>query len=124
LPAITTSPIPQNGKEKIKINNLTLRYARKYARWGWSVIPIPAKEKAPHLKNWQKLRLKKSDLADYFSGGGNIGVLLGAPSEDTLDVDLDCDQSISLAPAYLPETGRIHGRKSKPRSHWHYRGQP
>jgi hypothetical protein len=107
----------------MKIDNLTLKYAQKYARRGWSVVPVPAKEKAPRLKDWQKLRLKKSDLADYFSGGGNVGVLLGEPSKHLLDVDLDCDQAVFLASAFLPATERIHGRKSKPRSHWYYYGQ-
>jgi Bifunctional DNA primase/polymerase, N-terminal/Phage integrase family len=106
----------------MKTDNLTLNYAGKYTRRGWSVLPIPAREKAPCRKGWQNLRLKKSDLADYFSGGGNIGVLLGAPSKYLVDVDLDCDQAIFLASSFLPATGRIHGRKSKPRSHWYYYG--
>ena len=96
----------------MKIDNLTLKYARKYARRGWFVVPVPAKEKAPQRKGWQKLRLKKSDLADYFSEGRNLA-----------DTDLDCDEAIFLAPAFLPPTGRIHGRKSKPRSHWYYYSQ-
>lgn len=107
----------------MKIDNLTLKYARKYTRRGWSVLPIPAKEKAPRLKGWQKLRLNKSDLADYFSEGGNIGVLLGDPSKHLIDIDLDCDEAIVLATAFLPSTGRIHGRKSKPDSHWYYYGE-
>jgi hypothetical protein len=107
----------------MKNNNLTLKYARKYIRYGWSVIPISSNEKAPHLKGWQNLRLTKSDLAEHFQGGGNIGILLGEPSGNLLDTDLDCGEAIFLAPAFLPPTGRIHGRKSKPLSHWYYYSQ-
>jgi Bifunctional DNA primase/polymerase, N-terminal len=123
LAAVTTWPT-QFAKDKImKIDNLTLKYARKYTRRGWSVVPIPVKEKAPRLKGWQKLRLNKAGLADYFSEGGNIGVLLGDPSKHLIDIDLDCDEAIVLASTFLPATERIHGRKSKLRSHWYYYGE-
>jgi hypothetical protein len=123
LAAITISPTQFAKGENMKISNLTLKYAQKYTRWGWRVVPVPAKEKAARRKGWQKLRLKKCDLAKHFSGGGNIGVLLGEPSKHLIDVDLDCDQAVFLASTFLPATERIHGRKSKPRSHWYYYGQ-
>jgi hypothetical protein len=98
--------------------------ARKYVRWGWRVVPIPAKTKGPHLKNWQLLRLKQSELPHYFSEGNNIGVLLGQPSGGLVDVDLDCREAAIAARTVLPYTGRIHGRKAKPASHYWYRANP
>jgi len=41
-------------------------------------------------------------------------------SAGLVDVDLDCEEAIELAPLYLPETGAIFGRKSAPKSHWLY----
>jgi hypothetical protein len=37
-----------------------------------------------------------------------------------VDIDLDCDEAIDLAPRFLPDTGAIFGRKSKLRSHLLY----
>ncbi len=110
-------------KSKLKRKHSTLLYARKYVQFGWSVIPIPAKKKAPRIKRWQKLRLRKSDLHQHFADNGNIGVLLGSPSSNLVDIDLDCDEAISLAQSFLPPTGRIYGRQSTPMSHRFHYGQ-
>ena len=37
-----------------------------------------------------------------------------------MDVDLDHELAVALAPKYLPETGAIFGRRGKPRSHYLY----
>jgi hypothetical protein len=101
-----------------------IRTARKYTRWGWRVIPIPPKKKGPVLQGWQRLRLKKSEIPEYFDAQGNVGVLLGKPSKGLVDIDLDSEEAIFLASHFLPETGRIHGRESKPNSHYWYRTAP
>ena len=101
-------------------NNI-LKVARKYTSWRWRVVPIPPREKAPRLMKWQYLHLGKLDLPEYFRKGNNIGVLLGKASDGLIDVDLDCDEAILLAPMFLPETSKVHGRKSKPESHYWYR---
>jgi hypothetical protein len=100
------------------------RSARRYTKWGWSVVPVPYREKAPRLKNWQKLRLKKSELASRFSEQSNIGVLLGEASGGLVDIDIDCHEALFLAPRFLPDTELVHGRKSKPCSHYWYRVKP
>ncbi len=105
-------------------DNRVLDAARKYTRWGWRVVPIPAGEKGPRRKNWQKLRIDNADLARYFDEDGNIGVLLGEPSDGLVDVDLDSPEAVFIAPTYLPETGRIHGRSSKTNSHCLYYATP
>ncbi len=91
-----------------------------YFEHGWQPIPIPRGKKAPRLKNWPKLRLRVSDLADSFSDEGNIGILLGEASHGLVDVDLDAPESLAVADTLLPPSNRIHGRKGKPRSHRWY----
>ena len=53
-------------------------------------------------------------------GPGNIGLLAGEPSGGLHDVDLDVQDAIDLASMFLPETSMVHGRPSKPRSHFWY----
>src|SRR5262249_1836237 len=45
---------------------------------------------------------------------------LGEASGGVIDVDLDCDAALALASIYLPDTGLVHGRPSKPDSHRFY----
>ncbi|MBI2218775.1 MAG: bifunctional DNA primase/polymerase [Candidatus Rokubacteria bacterium] len=95
-----------------------LDVARDYRARGWYCIPIPYEAKRPTLDCWPDLRLEADDLAEHFNGGpSNVGVLLGAPSGDLADVDLDCSETIALADALLPSTAAVFGRASKPRSH-------
>jgi len=107
----------------MKSKNSVLRIARKYIDLGWCVVPIPAKEKAPRLKKWQKLRIKKSQVPENFEEGDNIGVLLGEPSSGLVDIDLDCPEALAFAHS-LPKTDCVFGRKSNPRSHRFYYCDP
>ncbi len=94
--------------------------ARWYLARGYAPIPVPAGTKVPVHKGWTDLRLAESDLPQHFNGTGNIGVLLGEPSGWLVDVDLDCEEAVALAPAFLPPTGAKSGRPGKPSSHWWY----
>ena len=94
--------------------------ARWYLARGYAPIPVPAGTKVPVLKGWTDLRLADADLPQHFNGTGNIGVLLGEPSGWLVDVDLDCEEAVALAPAFLPPTGATSGRPGKPSSHWWY----
>jgi len=71
---------------------------------------------------WQALRITADQVDLYFPPGhpSNIGLLLGEPSGRLVDVDLDCGEATILAPAILPPTGMIHGRESRPKSHYWY----
>jgi hypothetical protein len=91
--------------------------AHGYARRGWRVIPIPAGNKRPVLDDWQDLAIPVAEALRYFGGGCNVGILLGSRSGALVDIDLDCAEALSLADIYLPVTGAIFGRPSKPRSH-------
>ena len=90
---------------------------------GMSPIPLPLKSKAPDYEDWQNLCLTPNDLDAQFPTGQerNIGVLNGRPSNNLLDVDLDCAEAVAVAPVLLPATGCLFGRPGKPRSHWIFR---
>lgn len=90
--------------------------ARRYINEGWQVLPIPRGEKGPRASNWQTRVFSEED----FQVDDNIGVRLGEPSKGLTDIDLDCKEAIEIAPKLLLATNRIHGRPSKPRSHYWY----
>jgi putative DNA primase/helicase len=94
---------------------------RYYISRGWRIIPVPLGQKSPIISGWQNLRIDESDLPKYFEGESNIGLLLGEVSGGLIDVDLDCEEALRLAPSYLPNTDLVHGRSSKPNSHWYYK---
>jgi replicative DNA helicase len=107
-----------NEHESIQVESS----ARDLLVRGFSPIPVPHKEKAPALLGWQALRLGPNDLPRHFNGvPANVGVLLGEPSGWIVDVDLDHARAVELADTFLPNTGMIWGRESKPRSHRLYR---
>jgi hypothetical protein len=101
----------------------TLAAARAYVARGWAVVPIAAREKGPRAPGWQTLRFELADLPQRFGRGGNIGLILGPPSGELVDVDLDCSEALALADIYLPPTGAEFGRTSKRRSHRLYIAQ-
>lgn len=91
-------------------------------RLGIFPIPVPYGQKGPTLSGWQKLRVTKEQLAGVFPNGKlNVGGLLGTDSRNTIDLDLDSDETAFLAPQLLPATGAIFGRRQRPRTHWLYR---
>ena len=98
------------------------------ARWahdnGYSPIQVPLGEKGPHTNGWQNTRIEAAELAAYFGGECNIGLLCGEPSQGLVDLDLDCAEALAVAQTLLPQTGLRHGRAGAPNSHWWYRVQP
>jgi hypothetical protein len=98
-----------------------LDQALAYINRGWNPVPIPHKGKRPLDDNWQSRLIDADSAPRYFNGGAqNVGVVLGASSHGLTDVDLDCAESIAIAPFVLPPTKAIFGRASKRRSHWLY----
>lgn len=91
-----------------------------YLRKGWHSIPVPVREKKPNLKGWQNYRATKETINQDFAGVGNIGLLLGEPSGNLVDIDLDWAEASALARFFLPATKMLSGRKSAPLSHWWY----
>lgn len=93
-------------------------WVRRYLGEGWSPIPIPAGEKGPRTDDWKTKLFDEHD----FAADDNIGVHLGRPAPDgsttaLYDVDLDAREALVAADMLLPNTPRVSGRKSKPRSH-------
>ena len=105
------------------VNNLyqnTLSIAKENYKRGWQSIPIKIKEKNPNRKGWQKFKTTEDELAIYFNGKPqNIGVLLGKPSKNLVDVDLDIIEARRVAPFFLPPT-LTFGRTGNPVSHYLY----
>lgn len=88
--------------------------ATEYCAHGWRVVPVPLGSKRPVLPGWPSTLFAADDIGD-----GNVGVILGPVSGDLVDIDLDSEAALELAPYFLPPT-LTFGRKSKPRSHWLY----
>ena len=91
--------------------------ALDYAKRGWKPIPISRRTKRAIDKSWQK---RPFNPAQFNGNGQNVGIQLGAVSGGLTDVDLDCAEAIGLALEFLPPTGAIFGRHSKPCSHQLY----
>lgn len=98
-----------------------LWYAQRYSEAGFCPIPVYPNDKLPINKGWTSLHIPFEQLGQYFFGDRNIGVVLGNASNGLVDVDLDSDGAIRLAPHLLPHTDCKFGRRSKPNSHWLYR---
>lgn len=84
-----------------------------YEDRGWALVPVLAGSKRAVLRNWPNRQFGLGD----FGNGENVAIMLGQRSAGLVDVDLDCEESVELADLYLPQTGAIFGRTSKPRSH-------
>jgi RecA-family ATPase len=83
---------------------------------------VPFRQKGPKLTEWPRLRINNAEqVARYFRGPTNVGIILGTASDGLVDVDLDCEEACRLADAILPTTHSIFGRPGKPRSHRLYR---
>ncbi len=93
------------------------RVARMYTERGWRTVPIPPRSKRPVIEGWQNLRLDLADLAQHFTDGENIGVLLGPVSGGLTDADLDCAELRSTADYFVPPTRKRFGRESSRESH-------
>jgi Bifunctional DNA primase/polymerase, N-terminal len=88
-----------------------------YARRGWKPVPVGRKSKKPTDEGWQK---RPFDPAQFNGNAQNVAIQLGAVSNGLADVDLDCMDAIGFATDFLPATGAIFGRRSKPCSHQLY----
>jgi putative DNA primase/helicase len=91
--------------------------AGNYIGRGWAPIPLRARTKIPIIDEWEKLRITKPELPEYFRADANIGNLLGEPSGWLVDVDLDHPLALELADSFLPATQSEFGRASARRSH-------
>ena len=94
--------------------------AREYLRRGWQVVRIlPGTKKCIEI-GWQHSKIAETEIPKYFYLGAGIGIVLGDPSGGLADVDLDDLRAVALGPAFLPESGLVHGHQSKRNSHFYY----
>jgi hypothetical protein len=92
---------------------MTIRdIARQYIADGWQVVPlVPGQKKAE--RSWNNEVYEPDDFADDYGIAGKCG----EPSGHRVDIDLDHERAVAIAPLLLPQTGLIHGRPGKPDSH-------
>ena len=99
-------------------------WAASYLSLGWVTLPIPFRTKKATEQGYtgRTVESARASLDHDFPivGAQNVAVLLGTPSGHLVDVDLDCRETVLLAPDFLPATPMKFGRASKPRSHWLY----
>jgi hypothetical protein len=100
------------------ISMTALDIAIAYAERGWNPLPLPHRQKRPTDVGWQHRVITTLDAGLFFNSKAmNIGVVLGPSSHGLVDVDLDCDEAITIAPAVMPPTKAIFGRASARGSH-------
>ncbi len=93
---------------------------REIAR-GHQPVSIPLGSKGPKTPEWHRIRYSSATAPTAFGPGKNIGLLVGAPSNGLVDVDLDCAEAAAVAALTLPPTGMTHGRPAAPMTHRWYR---
>lgn len=94
-----------------------------YLDKGWQLVLDRTLGKVPVEDGWPTANPTLVDALSHLGLDGNIGIANGERSGHLTDVDLDCPQAVTLAPQFLPPTGRIHGRTSRPSSHYWYKAQ-
>ena len=85
--------------------------ALAYSGRGWKPVPVSRKTKKPIGREWHQ---RPFNPAQFDGNAQNVALQLGAESGGLCDVDLDCSDAIGLAPEFLPATGAVFGRRSKP----------
>ena len=91
--------------------------AARYIQRGFTVVPVPAREKNPGRRGWQELRIASEEIPQHFSNGQNIGLHCGEPSGWLICIDLDVPEALKLGGRFLAPT-LTSGRESTPDSHW------
>ncbi len=88
-----------------KVNSEILKHLREQLGPDTVFIPIPFGEKGPKLAAWQQITFKdtimkyQAAITRALKRGGNLGVLLGEPSNGLIAIDIDDD---AMADLFLP----------------------
>ncbi len=108
-----TAPFPTAAPEAAEL----------YLARGFMPIPLDGpRTKKVTRDGWPDERYAAAEAAAF--AGRNVGLLLGAPSNGLVDVDLDCPEAIRAAAVLLPRTDLASGRAGAIRSHWWYACDP
>jgi Virulence-associated protein E/Bifunctional DNA primase/polymerase, N-terminal len=89
-------------------------YAQLYIARGWKIVPLAPKEKACHFDKWREMEFEPHHLA----GDSNIGLKhTKVEGKGILTItDADSAEAVFVSDAFLPPTGAIYGRPTKPRA--------
>lgn len=113
---------PQNLTDDLNEEELNEKQpaALEYLRRG--IATVPCRGKSPFTKDWNRLpRPTEEELITAFTDPTlNIGARTGAISGGLIDVDIDSAVAAHIASRFLPRTGAVYGRQSRPSSHWQY----
>src|SRR4051794_12648707 len=65
------------------------------------LLPLPLRQKGPKIPAWQKLTYAQTQAEAYrrelsaaVERGGNLGCLLGPPSDNLVAIDIDLDPAV------------------------------
>jgi hypothetical protein len=99
-----------------------LESALLYHRLGLKVLKVRGKNPDVMGLGWQSRPTTEADLHAWFGNGAcyNLGIQMGAASNNTGDVDLDTKAAVRVADHFLPPTGWVFGREGHPSSHREY----
>jgi|GEM_PF-3426140 hypothetical protein len=87
---------------------------------GRAVLTYAKRRNHPVGKNWGAHPVTPDTLAEGSDADWdcNIGMLTGEASGNLYDIDVDCDEAVTLAAKWLPPTEMVHGRTTRPRTHY------
>jgi hypothetical protein len=85
-------------------------------------IPVALKYRTKHVFHKETFQSNYTPSDEIWQNNRlNIGVLTGPKRKGPIDVDLDCIEACKLSYHFLPHTGAVFGRQSKPSSHYLYK---
>lgn len=110
------------------VNEKSVTDALQAVELGFTPIPVRDGGKNPHQAQWTRTtwddQTTEAISAAFTTfaeeGASNIGLVLGEPGGNLVDVDLDNPEAVRLAPRFLPPTLMKSGRASRPHSHYWY----
>lgn len=85
------------------------QFAGHYRNLGFQVVPLKPREKVVAPPDWMRIAFTVDDFAD----DDNIGI---RSVNGLIVLDLDASEAVSVADAFMPRTGAVFGRPSKPRA--------
>jgi putative DNA primase/helicase len=121
---LNTSPSSNNGIQSFAVAQFhSVRDdVRHYLDQGYSPIPVRFQTKSPTVNAWTRPGLiNASNVDQYFPDETNIGIVLGNASGGLVDIDIDAEDGLNVAPLFLPPTDMKFGRESRRGSHWIYK---
>lgn len=96
----------------------TLAWTRKH---GFRAVALAFQSKAAISRKYVEPGYETPPDSTWHNSNLGIGVVTGPSSSGPVDIDLDCDEAVTLATKFLPVTPAVFGRASKRASHYLYK---